>query len=58
VQNSEWENEALGIPHDIIKAIKEVLLWPSPSKIQYVSIPYILSFDEQTLTYDHLIAQA
>lgn len=50
-QSVEWDDSALGIPAEIIKAIKEVLLWDNPSKIQSVAIPYVMS-------YDHLIAQA
>ena len=50
-QSVEWDDSALGIPAEIIKAIKEVLLWDNPSKIQSVAIPYVMSLD-------HLIAQA
>lgn len=57
-QSVEWDDSALGIPAEIIKAIKEVLLWDNPSKIQSVAIPYVMSLDEETKTYDHLIAQA
>jgi len=63
-QALEWDDKShFDIPEGLLKGIKEELIWPKPSRIQGVAIPYILTKDPDQLhlpnpEYISLIAQA
>ena len=58
-QSKNWDNkEHFDIPEELVKGIKDHLLWDQPSRIQSVAIPYIVKQDEETKEFDNLIAQA
>ena len=63
-QALEWDDKShFDIPEGLLKGIKEELIWPKPSRIQGVAIPYILTKDPDQIDrpnpdYISLIAQA
>lgn len=58
-QKNTWDDEdTFPIPALLKKGIIEELKWEKPSRIQSVAIPFIVKKDEETKTFDNLIAQA
>jgi superfamily II DNA/RNA helicase len=53
-----WDDEEFKITPELKKGIMDGLNWEKPSRIQAMTIPYIVNTDEDSGKHESLIAQA